>query len=389
MKKELLILKEEFIKEYKSDNYNIYLSPSRINLIGEHIDYNGGKVLPCTIGKNIIALACINDDNIINIKSLNFNNSFHINLFDIKMQEYDKKYDWANYAFGVFRVLSDLGYKISSGFNIILSSNIPIASGLSSSASLLVLITYIVNDLFKLNIKKMDIAKIAKKVENEYCHVKSGIMDEAIIALGKKNKCMLLDCNSLSYEYHDIFLKDYALVVLQTNKERRLITSKYNERVKECETGLDIIKKHYDVNNIVDITLDELDKIKNELDDTIYKRLRHVISENKRVNMAIKYLDNGDINSFAHILNESHESLKNDYEVSGIELDTIVSLALSNKALGARMTGAGFGGCAIAIIKQSDFKDFKKNVIRDYYKLIHTKANVFKVRITSSVRKVK
>lgn len=376
-----------FYQEFKTKHNYQYHAPARINLIGEHIDYNGGKVLPCAISCYITALVSLRDDDIISISSSNIDKHLEANLHSLS---YSKEADWGNYVFGMFYTLKQKGYHIPHGLNILVSSNIPLGSGLSSSAALLDLIGYLISDIFNLKISNKEIASLAQNCENSYCGLKSGIMDEAAIALGKANKCMLLDCAKFKYEYFDMDLGNFAFVVLKTNKPRKLTESKYNERVEECNLALNILKKHYNVSNLCELSVKELDDIKNLLnDEVLYKRVKHVVSENDRVYQFVKALKNKNLHQIADLLNASHYSLKNDYEVSGMHLDTIVEAALTSGAIGSRMTGAGFGGCAIALINKADFDSFSKKVKDYYYARTNLEPEVFMVDIVDGPKKVK
>ena len=379
-------LDEIFFQEFKTSSEYKYRAPARINLIGEHIDYNGGKVLPCAISKYIVALVSKRSDNIISISSTEVNKHLELDLNDLN---YRKENDWGNYVFGMFHTFINQGYKITHGFNILVSSDIPLASGLSSSAALLDLIGYIINDIFNFKISNKNIALLAQICENKYCGLKSGIMDEAAIALAKENKCMLLDCATFEYEYYDMNLNDYAFVVLKTNKPRKLVESKYNERVEECTNILNILNPIYNIKNICQLPVSELDKIKGYLaNDLLYKRAKHIITENLRVNDFVIALKENNIHLIGKLLNESHNSLKNDYEVSGFHLDAIVESALKAGALGSRMTGAGFGGCAIALIKKNDFSTFKNNVIKEYFNKTKLKPEIFMVDIVKGPEQI-
>jgi len=363
-----------------------FRAPARINLIGEHIDYNGGYVLPCCINMYLDAYVNLRIDNKLIFKSISFNNVIETNLDNIN---YDKKFDWAIYSVGVFYILKKLGYKINKGLEINYVSNIPAGSGLSSSAAILDVTFLLLNKLFNLGISNKEIALYSKMVENEYCNLKSGIMDEAIIALGKKNQCLLLNCSKFEYEYVDINLSDYEFVVLKTNKPRKLIESKYNERVEECNKALDIIKTKYDVKNLCMLKSENLSDIKELLnDELLFKRVNHVVKENERVFEFVKALKNNDYKLIAKLLNESQESLKNDYETTGYHLDSICDSAIYAGAIGARSTGAGFGGCAIALIKKNTFNDFSIKLKEKYYKLTQIYADVYRVEITDGIKEI-
>ena len=380
-------LESLFEKIFEEKCQNVYQTPARINLVGEHIDYNGGLVLPSAISLYIKGLVSKREDGYISVYSSNFEDKHSVLINKI---EYNPSYNWANYVFGVFEILLKEGYKIPTGLNILINSEIPLGSGLSSSAALLVLIFYIVNNQFNLNIDLKTIAKLAQKVENNFCGVNSGIMDEAAIALGKKNKALLLDCSTLDYEYKDISLGDYTFVVLKTNKPRKLIESKYNERVSECNKALKILKKKYKIKNLCELKSKDLNEIKYLLDDKLlYRRVRHVITENERVHEFSYAMSAGDIELMGSILKASHESLQNDYEVTGEHLDTIYESALKAGAVGARMTGAGFGGCAIALINKNDFDSFKENVEKSYFEKLNIHPDVLKVDIVDGPCKLK
>lgn len=379
-------LRRKFSEIFGNKPQYLYKAPSRINLIGEHIDYNGGNVLPAAISKYIYAVVSVRDDDLISVASTEMEGEVH----ECKLNEisYTKENDWANYVFGMFKILMDRGYKITNGLNILISSQIPVGSGLSSSAALLDLICYILNDLFHMGINNKNIAILAQRCENEFCGLRCGIMDEASIALGLDNMAMLLDCAKFEYSYHPLNLGDYTIVVLKTNKPRKLVESKYNERVDECKRALETINGKYLVNNLCEIKIEALADIEKLLnDDVLFRRVKHVVTENYRVDEFVKALNNNDIKKLGELLNLSHESLKNDYEVTGEHLDTIVDCARKHGAIGARMTGAGFGGCAIALIKKADFEVFKKEVESDYHKKLNIEPEVFMVDIVSGPKK--
>ncbi len=376
------LFKQTFNKDFETS----YIAPARVNLIGEHIDYNGGKVLPCSISCYIKGLVAKRDDNLIATYSTNYSNMFSCSLENIK---YVKDHDWSNYVFGVFAILKQEGYSVPFGLNILLDSNIPLGSGLSSSAALLDLVLFIANDMFNLNIDMKTIARLAQKTENEFCGLKCGIMDQAAIALGKKDKAILLDCNTFEYEYKDIDLGEYSFVILKTNTPRNLVESKYNERVEPCQKALSLIKNQYEVQTLCELKVDQLENARKLInDELIYKRVRHVITENDRVNRFIRALDNKDVKELGNLLNQSHKSLKENYEVTGLYLDSIVEAALESNAIGARMTGAGFGGCAIALIRTEEFSEFKEKVEYLYYQKTGINPEVFQVGIVDGPRRI-
>ena len=378
-------LDQLFFENFHDRPESLYKAPARINLIGEHIDYNGGKVLPAAISCYITALVSKREDMVISTYSSNLGTLFSTDLRSIK---YAKENDWANYVFGVFYTLRSAGYRIPFGLNILIDSQIPLGSGLSSSAALLDLITFIANDIYNLGISMKNIAKLAQNCENSFCGLKSGIMDEAAIALGLKDKCLLLDCAKFEYEYIDLNLGDYTFVVLKTNKPRALVESKYNERVEECEKALSLINQEFNINNLCELYVDDLPKVEQLINDNvIYRRVRHVVTENYRVYQFVKALRHKSIELLGELLDASHSSLKFDYEVTGEHLDTIVEAAKVAGAIGARMTGAGFGGCAIALIKKEDYRKFKMDVEHYYYNEIGIMPEVFNVDIVDGPSK--
>ena len=378
-------LDQLFFENFNAKPESLYKAPARINLIGEHIDYNGGKVLPAAISCYITALVSKREDTTISAYSSNLGTKFST---DLRMIRYARENDWANYVFGVFYILRTAGYRIPFGLNILIDSQIPLGSGLSSSAALLDLVFYIANDIYNLGISMKNIAKLAQNCENSFCGLKCGIMDQAAIALGLANKCLLLDCAKYEYEYIDLNLGDYTFVVMKTNKPRALVESKYNERVEECEKALSLIKPEFNVENLCQLSVDDLPRIEQLINnDTIYRRVKHVVTENYRVYQFVKALRHNNIELLGELLDASHSSLKFDYEVTGDHLDTIVEAAKIAGAVGARMTGAGFGGCAIALIKKDTFKQFKTDVEQYYCKEIGIMPEVFNVDIVDGPSK--
>ncbi len=356
-------MKVLFEKEYGEDNREIktFLSPGRVNLIGEHIDYNGGFVFPGALTVGIYAAIALRDDNKIRMRSKNVAGEVVINL-DEELA-YKKEDDWGNYPKGVIKALKDLGHNVP-GMDLVLYSNIPDGAGLSSSAALEVLMAYII--LYLENpeqIDRVEVAKICQKVENEFVGVNCGIMDQFAVSVGKKDSAILLDCASLYYEYAPLNLGDYSLVIMSTNKRRELADSKYNERRAECEKALEIINsnKEEKLPNLCAATLNDIESF--ITDETIKKRAIHVVTENERVKKSMEMLKANDIKAFGALMTASHLSLENDYEVTGLHLDTLVHEALKIEGcIGARMTGAGFGGCAIALVDNKKVDEFKEKV---------------------------
>ena len=349
---------------FKKDPEKVYLSPCRINLIGEHTDYNMGLALPAAISKYISAAVGARKDRKIHLKSLSKPYDVEVDLDNISN---DPKNGWGNYPLGIFSTLAKRGYKLPFGLNIVYDSNVPIASGLSSSASMLDLTGFIATDMYGFNFKPEEIALLAHQSETEFNGLQCGVMDEFAIALGKRDKCILLDCATNKFQYEDINFKDLSLVVIVSNVQRSLIASPYNTRVEECRKGLEILKPHFNISNLSELKISDLEKIRELIkDDTIYKRVRHVVTENQRVVDFVMASKVGNTEKMCKLLNESHESLRDDYEVTGEYLDYIHEISLKYGALGERMTGAGFGGSSIAVIHKKDFESFKEKVFNDY-----------------------
>ena len=362
---ELVDLKKEFMKLYGEGEIRSFYSPGRVNLIGEHIDYNGGLVFPCTLDFGTFACVRKREDKIVNLASTNFDLKVSLEVEDII---YHKEEEWANYPKGVMKIMQDEGYKVG-GMDILVSGNIPTGAGLSSSASIEVLIAVIINDLFNEGrIDRVGLVKMSQKAENTFVGVNCGIMDQFAVGMGMKNKAILLDCNTLEYSYADVKLGKYVLVIMNTNKRRELNESKYNERRAECEDALKAIRSDKDIDFLCELSTEEFNGLENLIDkENVRKRARHVVYENERVKEAYKCLVKGEIDKFGSLLVESHNSLKELYEVTGRELDTIVEESLKVKGcIGARMTGAGFGGCAIALVKKSSVKGFISKVREEY-----------------------
>lgn len=364
-------LKREFIKMY-GDNGNdlrVFHSPGRVNLIGEHIDYNGGYVFPCALEFGTFGCARKRSDNLVNFASTNFDLKVSSDLSSLVFKEED---DWANYPKGVIKILLDKGYKVF-GMDILVSGNIPNGAGLSSSASLELLTGVIVNNLFNdEKIDRVELVKIGQQAENTFVGVNCGIMDQFAVGMGKKNKAILLNCGTIEYEYADVELLDYSIVIMNTNKRRALNESKYNERRTECEEALSILKTKKSINNLCELSLAEFDELEGFIKkENVKNRAKHAVYENQRVKDAYKCLNEGKLIEFGKLLNESHASLKDLYEVTGKELDTLVLEAQkADGCIGARMTGAGFGGCAIAIVKKSSIESFTSEVRKNYKETI-------------------
>lgn len=379
-------LKQEFNKIYNNKPANTYFSPGRVNLIGEHIDYNGGLVMPCAITLGTYLLTKPNEEGLFRFRSLNFEDKA-----DIPLQlSYKKNGEgWFNYPVGVIEQFVKDG-KVLKGLDMLFYGNIPIGSGLSSSASIEIATAFALNDLFDCGYSKLELVKMCKSVENDFIGVNSGIMDQFAVAFGEKNKALVLNCNTLAYETVSTNPGEYVLAVINTNKPRKLSESKYNERVQECATALTALKQELDITYLCDINKDTYQKYRHLITDKVIdKRATHVIEENDRVKLAAKALAAHDLEEFGELMYASHNSLQNLYEVSGKELDAIVDYCKTDaNVAGARMTGAGFGGCAIAFVKAGHLDTFKQNMIAYYTEKIGYAPSVYSTLIGDGVREL-
>lgn len=385
----MLNLKKKFFEVFGENSEKEFFSPGRVNLIGEHTDYNGGNVFPCAIDRGTYALIKTRNDNRFRMYSENFEKTGIIE-FSLDKLENEKAHDWANYPKGVIKMFIDAGYKIDKGFDILFYGNIPNGAGLSSSASIEILTAVILKNIFGLNIDMIEMVKLGQKTENLFIGVNSGIMDQFAVGMGKKDHAVLLDCNTLKYEYVPVILKDEVIVISNTNKRRGLADSKYNERRGECETALKDLQEKLDIKALGELSIEEFEEnkelIKNEVNR---KRAKHAVYENQRTIKAQKELSTGNLEEFGKLMNQSHESLRDDYEVTGKELDTLVELAWKQDGvIGSRMTGAGFGGCTVSIVKKDKIDEFIKNVGKGYKEKIGYEADFYIVEVSEGPREL-
>ncbi|SDK51616.1 galactokinase [Pedobacter sp. ok626] len=361
MKTELI---SKFLEKYGHEPTANYFTPGRVNLIGEHIDYNGGLVMPCAVTLGTWLSMAPNNDNVIRFKSLNFSEEQE---FPIQTRYTKTGPEWYNYPLGVFNEIIKR-YPLTSGLDLLFFGNIPIGSGLSSSASIEVAMAYALNNYFNLGYEKIEIPLLAQKVENEFIGVNCGIMDQFAVAFGETDKAIVLNCDTLHHEIVDCNLGNYKLAIINTNKPRKLAESKYNQRVAECQTALRQLNKEISLHNLCELNADKFAEYSRLITDPIVlNRATHVVNENDRVNLAAKALNSGNLTEFGRLMYASHQSLKDLYEVTGAELDAVVEFCSAYEhVIGARMTGAGFGGCAIALLKKGQEDDFNKK-LTDFY----------------------
>ena len=377
-------LKRRFSELFGSlDNTREYFSPGRVNLIGEHTDYNGGHVFPCALTLGTYAIARRRDDDKIMLYSENVSKAGVITLSkdDIKV---NGKYGWAAYPIGVVWAFEKQGYGIDSGFEMALYGDIPNGSGLSSSASIEVLTGAVLRDLYSVDdVTGVDLAKIGQYSENNFNGVKCGIMDQFAVAMGKKDHAIFLDTASLKYEYAPVILKDASIVIVNSNVKHSLVDSAYNERRSQCAEALSDLQSVLDIRTLGDIDEETFEKNKGAIkDETVRRRAKHAVYENQRTIRAVKALSENDIALFGKLMDESHISLRDDYEVSCEEIDFLVDTAHSvNGVIGSRITGGGFGGCTVNIVKNEALDEFKEKIKKDYLEKYDKEPGIYQVSI--------
>ena len=382
-------LEQKFQEVFGSPAEKHFFAPGRVNLIGEHTDYNGGNVFPCAIDKGTYGLVKKRNDRRFRMYSENFAD---LGVMEFTLDELtnDKKHDWANYPKGVIKMFLEAGQKIDSGFDIFFSGNIPNGAGLSSSASIEMLTAIVLKDLFNLSIDPVEMAQLGKKTENLFIGVNSGIMDQFAVAMGKKDNAILLDCNTLKYDYVPVVLKDEVIVIANTNKRRGLADSKYNERRAECDEALAELQTKLPIKALGELSIEQFEANKDLIKSPVrQKRAKHAVYENQRTLKAQKELSAGNLAEFGKLMNQSHISLRDDYEVTGVELDTLAALAWEQPGVvGSRMTGAGFGGCTVSIVKKDKVDDFIKNVGEAYKNKIGYAADFYIASVSDGAKKL-
>jgi galactokinase len=366
-----------------------FFAPGRVNLIGEHTDYNGGHVFPCALSVGTYAVARKREDNVFRLYSLNFEGTGIIEV-DTASITYRAEDDWANYPKGVMKVFQQHGYAIPSGADILFAGDIPNGAGLSSSASIELVTSVLLNELFNLQVERIEMIKMSRQCENEFIGVSCGIMDQFASGMGKKDQAMLLNCQTLEYTYSPLPLGNAVLVIANTNKRRGLADSKYNERLAECEQAVRQLQKAVNIETLGELSNRTFDEYAHVItDDTVQRRARHAVYENNRTQEAVQKLLQGDISGFGQLMNDSHRSLRDDYEVTGFELDTLVEAAWETEGvIGSRMTGAGFGGCTVSIVEQDRLDHFREHVGRTYKEKTGLEADFYIVDIGDGAREI-
>lgn len=383
-----MIMKEKLLKKFaelfgNAEGVRFYFSPGRVNLIGEHTDYNGGHVFPCALTIGTYGIARKREDRKIHLYSMNLD---HFGVVEASLDELKNKdaYGWANYPLGVVWAFQEKGHTLDTGFDMVIWGNIPNGSGLSSSASLEVLTGVILKDLYGIvDLSMVDIALIGQYSENNFNGCNCGIMDQFAVAMGKKDHAIFLDTSTLHYEYAPVKLKNARIVIVNSKVKHSLVDSAYNDRRQECTDALAALKTVADIETLGDLTVEEFEKYKHVLTDPILeKRAKHAVAENQRTIEAVAALKADNITRFGELMNQSHISLRDDYEVSCEEIDILVDLAWKIPGvIGSRITGGGFGGCTVSIVENDAVDNFINSIGASYKEKVGHEAEFYTVDI--------
>ena len=384
---EELLNRFEEVFGYKTEN--LYFSPGRINLIGEHTDYNGGKVFPCAITMGTYGVVAPREDKMIHAYSDNLPD---LGIMDFSLENiaFEKESNWTNYIKGMLLYIQEMTEELPHGFDIFVFGTIPNGASLSSSASLEVLTGVVSNDLYGLDLSGETLAKLGMRVENEFLNLNSGIMDQFIIANAEKGHALLLDTNTLEYEQIPVDLPDHKIVIMNSLTRRELVDSEYNVRREQCESAVEMLQGVVSISTLGELSESEFEEYKYAITDPIIeRRAKHAVYENKRTEKAAEALVDGELDIFGQLMNESHISLHEDYEVTVKETDFLVRSAWNQEGvIGARMTGGGFGGCCIAIVENDSVEDFIKNVGVEYENEIGHAAEFYIAETENGAQKI-
>lgn len=355
-----------------------FFAPGRVNLIGEHTDYNGGHVFPCALSFGTHCVFCRRDDDKIRLHSLNLPEKGIIEA-DLNHIEYKKEQDWANYPLGMIKTIQNHGYKLDHGFELLFWGDIPSGAGLSSSAAIELATAVAMNKAFHLHIPQVELVKMAQEDENKFVGMNCGIMDQFASGMGKEDHAILLDCNTLDYEYVPLNLRGVSIVIINSNKKHALVTSEYNTRRKECEHALKELQQALPIKSLGELTIEQFEQNKHLITSEVERRrAKHAVYENQRTLQAAAALKKGDLVTFGKLMNQSHVSLRDDYETSAPELDIIAETAWNVAGvLGARITGGGFGGCAVALVRDEAVKPLMDTLNRIYPEKTGLKADFY------------
>lgn len=369
---------------------HLYFSPGRVNLIGEHTDYNGGHVFPCALTIGTYGAAKKRNDNKIHFYSMNLDN-FGVIEVTLKDLSYHAEYNWANYPLGVVWAFAEKGYTLDTGFDMVIWGNIPNGSGLSSSASLEVLTGVILRDLYNIDALTMtDLALIGQYSENNFNGCNCGIMDQFAVAMGKADNAIFLDTSTLKFEYAPVKLKDAKIIITNSKVKHSLVDSAYNTRRQECADALAALQTVVSIESLGDLDMETFEKYKSVIGDPIKEqRAKHAVAENQRTIDAVSALKADNIELFGQLMNQSHISLRDDYEVSCEEIDILVDLAWNTAGvIGSRITGGGFGGCTVSIVKNDAIDTFIETIGTAYKEKVGHEAEFYTVEIGDGARRL-
>ena len=385
---EISELKNAFKEAYGVDADAVYFSPGRVNLIGEHTDYNGGFVFPCALSFGTYLLLRKNGEKFVQFRSLNLPEVVKIPLD--KLTERLENNSWANYPLGVFAQFVKRGYNIDQGFDIMIWGNVPNGAGLSSSAALETVTAFALNDQLGTQLSRTELAKIGQKAEHEFALVNCGIMDQFASAQGKKDHAIFLNCDTLDFELVPVKLEGVKVVISNTHSPHKLDSGAYNSRVAQCQLAVKQINEVRPIKYLAELTEEEFKKIESAITDEVaHKRARHVVGEVQRTTDAVKALKEGNLKLFGELMNASHVSLRDDYEVTGPELDTMAEEAWKiDGVIGSRMTGGGFGGCTVSLVKDEAIDEFIEKVGAAYEKKIGIKPDFYIAEIGDGAKKL-
>jgi galactokinase len=358
-------LKQKFIEKYGEGDFHGYFAPGRVNLIGEHTDYNGGFVFPCAISFGAYCMVRKTDRKTVKFASLNLPFEAEVSVDDLN-KPIGK--EWVNYCIGVFAQFLKKGIKFEQGADILIFGDVPNGAGLSSSAALEMVTAIAINETWEIGLERLELIKMSQKAEHEFAGVMCGIMDQFASGMGKANHAIFLNCDTLDYDLVPVELDGIKIVISNTNSPHKLDSGMYNQRVSECHAAVDAISKYKPIKVLAEVSWDEFLQLEDKIEDEVpRKRARHVISEIARTEQAVKELKAGNIATFGQLMNGSHDSLRDDYEVTGDELDTMVDEARKiDGVLGSRMTGGGFGGCTVSLVKDEAIDTFIAQVGKNY-----------------------
>lgn len=381
-------LKKHFQETYGHQAQAVYFSPGRVNLIGEHTDYNGGFVFPCALSFGTYLLLAENNDKLLRFKSLNMPQVIELQLNQLTTPLPDKS--WVNYPLGVIAQFIKKGVKINQGYDLLVWGNVPAGAGLSSSAALEVVTAYAFNDILHTNYNRTELAHMGQMSEHEFAGVNCGIMDQFASAQGKKDHAIYLNCDTLQFELVPVKLEGIKIVISNTHSPHKLDSGSYNDRVAQCKKAVEQLSAVRPLKNLAELTEEEFKSIENAITDPVaHKRARHVVGEVQRTKDAVKALQNGDIQAFGKLMCASHISLRDDYEVTGPELDALAEAAWKiNGVIGSRMTGGGFGGCTVSLVRDEAIPTFIEKVGEEYTQRTGLKADFYVAEIGDGARKI-